>query len=76
MVVPSKCHCLADDYASTLKVTDLMLYLRDSCFHPTLAEVHVLATYVYSSSMKKSCEDPRGKNLAFGLGEDVTDVFI
>lgn len=38
-----------------------MLYLRDSCFYPTLAEIHVLATYVYSSSMKKSCEDSRGK---------------
>ena len=53
-----------------------MLYLIDSSFYPTLAEIHVLATYVYSSSMKKSCGDSKGRNLALSLGEDAIDVFI
>lgn len=44
--VPLKCHCLADGYAITLKVTNLMLFLIDSSFYPTLAETHVLAKYV------------------------------
>lgn len=53
-----------------------MLYLRDSSFNLPLAEIHVLATYVYSSSMKMSSEDSKGRNLALSLGEDAPDVFI
>lgn len=53
-----------------------MLYLIDSSFYPTLAEIHVLATYIYSSSMKTSCGDSKGRNLALSLGEDAIDVFI